>query len=98
MHPTRDRMSRARRHLERVSGTRTMSANSGVGRPIGAALRHCPQDGENNNGAKLTEFEVKQIKELSAAGVRQCEIMRKIGVTRSNVWAILRGKSWAHVA
>ena len=39
MHPTRDRMSRARRQLERVSRTRTTSAGSAVGRPIGTSLR-----------------------------------------------------------
>jgi hypothetical protein len=55
------------------------------------------QQGEKNNGSKLTEDIVRQIKTLASAGTRQADIMRITGATRANVWAIVHNKSWSHI-
>lgn len=44
--------------------------------------------------AKLSESEVRQIRQLSQTGCTQQAIADSIGTTRSNVSLILRGKNW----
>ncbi len=53
--------------------------------------------GENTITAKLTESDVRQIRELSKAGKSQRDIGRQFGVTQENISQIVRGKSWAHI-
>lgn len=56
------------------------------------------QRGERNNGAKATERQVAAAKGLAVKGVRQAVIMRHLGLSRSNVWAILHGQTWQHTS
>lgn len=63
----------------------------------GSRLCPGPQRGELNHGAKLTADIIATIKRLHVGGARQADIMRATGATRSNVWAIVHGKSWAHI-
>lgn len=53
--------------------------------------------GEANGRAKLTEADVRWIRELRAAGMSQREIGEKVGMSTSHVSHILCGKKWAHV-
>lgn len=53
--------------------------------------------GENTITAKLTESDVRQIRELSKAGKSQRDIGRQFGVTGPNISHIVRRKSWAHI-
>jgi len=52
--------------------------------------------GEQHPGSKLTERDVREIRELSK-NMRQAGIARKYGVSRRAVGMILTGKNWAHV-
>ena len=63
----------------------------------GEKLNHPSQKGELNSGSKLTEDQVIKEKKLYSEGYRQCEIMRLLGITRANIWAIVHGVSWNHV-
>lgn len=53
--------------------------------------------GVDNNHAKLTESDVRQIREMSAAGRDNASIARSFGVYRSTVRNIVIGKTWRHV-
>lgn len=63
----------------------------------GNRLNHPSQQGENNRAAQLTGAQVREIKTCLERGMRQCDVMRRFGLTRSNVWAIAHGVSWAHI-
>jgi len=63
----------------------------------GTALNHPPQTGESNHFAKLTEDAVREFKARVALGERRSCVARALGITRANAWAIVHGKSWAHV-
>jgi hypothetical protein len=52
------------------------------------------QKGAKNNNAKLTVDIVRKAKRLLACGVRQAVVMRKLRISRANVWCIAHGKSW----
>lgn len=55
--------------------------------------------GESNHHAKLTESQVKEIRNLYAAGIAsQREIAERYGVNQSHVSTIVLRKSWKHVA
>ena len=45
--------------------------------------------------AKLTPQEVREIRELR--GLSQGEIARRYGVSQSNIWYLLNGRTWRHV-
>lgn len=51
--------------------------------------------GEGNGNAKLTEVDVRAIRTMS--GHTHREIADRFGISKSNVAAILQGKSWRHV-
>lgn len=54
--------------------------------------------GEAVGGCLLTADKVVEIRRLYAAGgVRQEDLATRYGVTRSNIGAIVRGKSWKHL-
>lgn len=59
---------------------------------------YCPSArGERNNSCKITEQQVKEIRQLAALGTKQAKIARLYGISQSNVSAIVIGKSWNHV-
>lgn len=53
--------------------------------------------GESNPKAKLTEGGVREIRYLYNSGLNYPEISTKVGVSRSMVGGIIRGKFWKHV-
>jgi group I intron endonuclease len=55
------------------------------------------QRGENNPRAKLTEDDVREIRQMLAHGMSQAEIARKYGVGSYVVSRIKTGQRWGHV-
>jgi hypothetical protein len=54
--------------------------------------------GEANNTTKLTEAQVRTIREQYAAGeVSQLELGRRHGVNQTAISGLIRRKTWAHV-
>jgi hypothetical protein len=53
--------------------------------------------GERAARSKLTEDEVREIRQLAAAGETQRSIGAHFGVTDKNVGFIVRRQTWAHV-
>ncbi|MDA1658841.1 NUMOD4 domain-containing protein [Bacillus cereus group sp. TH153LC] len=53
--------------------------------------------GENHWNSKLTETEVKVLREMVANGVRQKDIAEKLGCAVSTVSLINSGKIWGHI-
>ena len=51
------------------------------------------QSGERNPFAKLSDDDVKQMRELYTRGVTQADLVRKFNATRQNVSLIVRNKS-----
>jgi transcriptional regulator len=60
--------------------------------PTGVAV------GERASKAKLTPSQVREIRTRARAGETVREIARSYGVHHTNVSAIMRGKSWSHIA
>lgn len=54
--------------------------------------------GEKAGPAKLTEKKVKQLRALYADGWTLSAVADKFGITKSSAHAIVRRKSWSHVA
>ena len=65
-----------------------MKGRGGVSRPTG----------ETQGSSKLTEGNVRDIRKLYAAGVKQKEIASKFGIHRTNVSLIVLRKGWKHVS
>jgi len=62
------------------------------------ALRHGTRAmGAKCGATKLTENEVVQIRRLRGEGVSTGELARRYGVTRKNIEAIVRRRSWRHL-
>jgi hypothetical protein len=60
--------------------------------------RRKAQPGESNAQAKLTEAQVMEIRTLGESkAMTQKEIAARFGIEQTNVSAILRRKSWAHL-
>ena len=57
----------------------------------------CRPRGENNWRAKLTESDVRTIRELAASGMFQTHIAARFGVTQGTIWNIIRRRTWRHV-
>ncbi len=55
------------------------------------------QDGEKNHRAQIDSTQVLAIRSDYANGMRQSELMRKYGLTRGSVWAIVHRKTWNHI-
>lgn len=53
--------------------------------------------GENNGHVKLAEEDVRTIRTMGADGVRQVDIAREFGVTRSNIYHIVHRLTWAKI-
>lgn len=49
------------------------------------------------NSAKLTDDEVRQVRDLLAAGRRQAEVAEWYGMNPSSIWAIANGRSFKYV-
>ncbi len=59
--------------------------------------RHVNMKGENNTMAKLTEYQVKTIHSLFAAGVSANKLSKTFNVSRRTVAKIINGESWEHL-
>ena len=60
--------------------------------------RRAVMRGEESGRAKITAADVAKIKRLRAKGWTLKRIGKKMGITFGNVWKILNGYSWNHVA
>ena len=57
-----------------------------------------PQRGSIHHGAKLTEEEIFQIRNLRERGVRPMHLAEMFNVSRPTISGILSRKTWSHVA
>lgn len=53
--------------------------------------------GERNGSARLNSEKVREIRRLSAAGMRQVDLADRFGITQPNISKIVRREAWAHV-
>jgi transcriptional regulator len=53
--------------------------------------------GEQHGNAKLTDENVKVIRQLREEGWRHWQIARHLGISRSAITAVLAGRAWKHV-
>ena len=53
--------------------------------------------GETNGSSKLTEAQVREIKEKSAQGIASRKIAKEYGVTKTLILYIRSGRLWSHV-
>lgn len=55
--------------------------------------------GEANAAARLTELDVREIRQLYLEqGLKQRQIAERFGITQVHVSAIVRGKAWTHIS
>lgn len=57
-----------------------------------------PARGTEQPNAKLNEERVIGIRQLSADGVRQVEIARRMDISQALVSLVIRGRAWRHVS
>lgn len=60
-------------------------------------MAHSWNVGSNNGRAKLDEKLVQEIRILFANGKPTAELAKLYGVTRSNIWYVVRIRTWKHV-
>jgi hypothetical protein len=84
-------------HLFLGTHAENMADMGSKGRANGFKLDTPNNVGADNPRAKLTPDEVREIRGLAAAGVRQREIAAKFGVWQQTVSAIHKRKLWANV-
>ena len=60
-------------------------------------IRHCYNVGSDNPRAKLTEKQVSEIRILFEDGQAIAELAKLYGVTKSNIWYVVRVRTWKHV-
>jgi HNH endonuclease len=53
--------------------------------------------GERNGAAKLTEKEVKDIRNLRNMGIPYEVIRNKYGISKTTIWEIVKKRKWKHV-
>lgn len=53
--------------------------------------------GEENHKSKLTESQVKVIKNMLKIGVKGTRIAKEFEVTDGTIWFIAKGKTWKHI-
>ena len=53
--------------------------------------------GEENNTAKLTADEVREIRALHASGISGAALGRRYGVSKVNISDIVRRRTWRHI-
>lgn len=56
-----------------------------------------PAKGERHGRAKVTQEQVRKIRQLKAQGVPTKQIAQTFGMERHNVWSICRKKTWKHI-
>jgi hypothetical protein len=66
-------------------------------RVLGRAAANNPSLGVKNGAAKLTEENVRTIRQLGRQGIIQKEIGKRFGISQPMVGNILRRESWPHV-
>ena len=54
--------------------------------------------GENHRCAKLTEERVRHLRARVAAGERQVDLAREVGISRSSMSSLILRESWKHVS
>ena len=54
--------------------------------------------GVRNNKARLTDDQVRQIREAYSTGERQSDLAHRFGVDQTSISRIVRRDSWAHIA
>lgn len=65
---------------------------------LGGAKVTDKRRGEHNGKARLTAEAVSRIRALARAGQSQSKIAPQVGVSKSAVKHVLRGRTWSHVA
>jgi len=60
--------------------------------------RAADQTGEKNGNAKLTDYQVKKIREMYQLGISQEELSKIFNVSRRTIYNIRNGISWSHVS
>lgn len=60
--------------------------------------RRANQKGEANFNAKLTEYQVKKIRELAEFGMSQEQLSKMFNVSRRTIHNIRKGISWKHLS
>lgn len=58
---------------------------------------NCHVKGEQNGNAVLTEENVLEIRRLVSDNQTYAQIAKRFGIDKSNVYRIVKRKSWAHV-
>jgi len=53
--------------------------------------------GEDAGSAKLTEAQVREIRQLRATGMTQRDVADRFGISQPNVWKIVHRKAWQHI-
>lgn len=53
--------------------------------------------GESNGSSKLSESDVREIRQLCASGISQAKVGKQFGICQQGVWGIVHRKKWAHV-
>jgi len=64
---------------------------------IGPVFMEMPPKGEIHHRAKITEDQVREIRQLAAQGLGPTEIAAKFGLRKAQTSQIIRGKAWSHV-
>lgn len=62
-----------------------------------AAMRGKEPRGERNGASKLSEDQVRRMRQLHATGERPSILAMRFQIDRSNVWHILTRRTWRHV-
>lgn len=60
-------------------------------------MAHSWNVGSDNPRAKLTEIKVNEIRIQFADGKPIRELAKEYGVTKSNIWYVVRVRTWKHV-
>lgn len=53
--------------------------------------------GSDNPRAKLNEKKVNEIRFLFADGTSIADLSKRYGVTKSNIWYVVRVRTWKHI-
>ena len=60
-------------------------------------MAHSKNVGSDNGMAKLNEKSVQEIRILFADGKRTEDLAKMYGVSKSNIWYVVRIRTWKHV-
>lgn len=73
-----------------ISGTSLRGLSKRFGMSPGYWRKHLMREGVLLRPPGGFSDKSAEVRELAQAGVRQCDIARKLGVSRQRVWAILK--------